>query len=58
MAARKKSSAAEPADRESVRVRLTAWISGSEPALGPGDVIEVDASEAERLVEIGAAERE
>lgn len=37
------------------RVRMLAVISGGPTQINPGDVIEVDADEAARLVEIGAA---
>lgn len=40
---------------DTARVRMLAVISGAEPQINPGDVIEVDSDEAARLVEIGAA---
>ncbi len=42
-------------DEASVKVELTCVMSGLESTPGPGDVIEVDAAEAARLIEIGAA---
>lgn len=41
----------------SVRVRLKCVYSGYADNPGPGDVIEVEASEAERLIDLGAAEK-
>lgn len=39
-----------------VKVRLKAVYSGFPGNPGPGEIIEVDAAEAARLVEVGAAE--
>ena len=44
--------AAKPA---TVAVRMTAVVSGGPIQINPGDVIEADRDEAERLVSIGAA---
>lgn len=41
----------------SVRVRLKCVYSGHPENPGPGDVIEVDAAEADRLIDLGAAEK-
>lgn len=38
-----------------VSVVLTCFYSGLEQAYGPGDVIELDAEEADRLLSLGAA---
>lgn len=40
-----------------VKVRLNCTYSGHPDNPGPGDIIEVDAAEADRLVELGAAEK-
>lgn len=41
---------------ETVAVRLSCIYSGADRAWSPGDVIEVDAAEAERLRALGVAE--
>lgn len=40
-----------------VKVRLNCVYSGHPDNPGPGDIIEVDAAEADRLVDLGAAEK-
>ena len=50
--------AKKPASADApVRVRLKCVYSGHPDNAGPGDVIEVDAVEADRLIELGAAEK-
>lgn len=38
-----------------VRVRMLCVMSGTDPLIGPGDVISFESDEANRLVSIGAA---
>lgn len=49
-----KSPAATPTP---VKVRMNCVYSGHPDNPGPGSIIEVDAAEADRLVELGAAEK-
>ena len=46
---------AEEVETSAVSVRLLCSYSGHPANPGPGDVIEVDAEEAERLISLGAA---
>jgi hypothetical protein len=48
--------AQEEAQEEKARVRLSCTYSGDGIAWGPGEVIEVDAAEAARLIDLGVAE--
>lgn len=52
----KKDDPAKPVDPAPVKVRLLCYHSGVGETPGPGDIIAVDAAEAERLIGMKAAE--
>jgi hypothetical protein len=41
-----------------IKVKMLCMISGAEPPVNVGDIVTVDAAEAKRLIEIGAAVEE
>ena len=53
--AKKSTQKADNAEDGSVAVRLLCFYSGHPAAPCPGDVVKVDAEEAERLISLGAA---